>query len=120
MLACGVAYNAMRIALSERARELSTLRVLGLTHREISYILFGEIGLLAWLGLPIGCGVGIMLSRTIAGGFETELLRIPTVIERATFGVAILVTTVAVMGSAILVRRRLGRLDLIAVLKTRE
>jgi putative ABC transport system permease protein len=42
-LAVGVTYNAARIALSERGRELATLRVLGFTRAEISYLLLGEI-----------------------------------------------------------------------------
>jgi len=120
MLAFGVAYNSTRIALSERARELATLRVLGLSRVEISYILLGEVGLLVLAGLPLGCGVGVALAWIMADTFETELYRVPLVIESSTFGWAVAVTVAATAVSALLVRRRLDRLDLIGVLKTRE
>jgi len=119
-LAFGVTYNAARIALSERGRELATLRVLGFTRAEISYILLGEIGLLTFAALPLGCLFGYGLARALVSAFETELYRIPAWIESTTYAVAMLVALSATAFSALLVRRRLDRLDLIAVLKTRE
>jgi putative ABC transport system permease protein len=119
-LAFGVTYNAARISLSERGRELATLRVLGFTRAEISYILLGEIGLLTFVALPLGCLFGYGLARALVSAFETELYRIPAWLEASTFGFATLVALVATAFSALLVRRRLDSLDLIAVLKTRE
>jgi putative ABC transport system permease protein len=119
-LAFGVTYNAARIALSERGRELATLRVLGFTRAEISYLMLGEIGLLALLALPLGCLIGWLLANLTVNAFETELYRVPFVIEPSTYGIAILVATIATTLSALLVRRRIDRLDLIGVLKTRE
>jgi putative ABC transport system permease protein len=119
-LAFGVAYNSTRVSLSERARELATLRVLGQTRLEISYILLGEVALLAFMGLPIGCAVGAAISWFMATSFETDLYRVPLVLEQATFGMAIAIAVVSVAISAAIVRQRLDRLDLIAVLKTRE
>jgi putative ABC transport system permease protein len=120
MLAFGVSYNSTRIALSERGRELATLRVLGLGGLEISYILLGEVGLLVLAGLPLGCVIGSGLAWFIADQFETELYRVPMVIEPSTYGWSLVITLAATAVSALLVRRRLDRLDLIAVLKTRE
>jgi putative ABC transport system permease protein len=120
VLAVGVTYNSARIALSERARELATLRVLGFGRWEISYILLGEIGLLTWLALPFGCAVGFGLAWYIAGAFETELFRVPLIIADATYGKAVLIALAATAAAAAIVRRRLDHLDLIAVLKTRE
>jgi putative ABC transport system permease protein len=119
-LAFGVAYNATRVSLSERARDLATLRVLGQTRLEISYILLGEVALLAFTGLPIGCAVGAAISWFMATQFETELYRVPLVLEQTTFGMAVAIAIVSVAISAAIVRQRLDRLDLIAVLKTRE
>ena len=70
-LAFGVTYNAARIALSERGRELATLRVIGFTRAEISYILLGETALLTLIALPLGCGFGYALARLIVAAFET-------------------------------------------------
>jgi putative ABC transport system permease protein len=119
-LAFGVTYNAARISLSERGRELATLRVLGFTRAEISYILLGEIALLTFVALPLGCASGYVLARIIASAFETELYRVPLVILPSTYGWAIVIGLLATAISVLLVRRRVDRLDLIAVLKTRE
>ncbi len=120
ILAFGVTYNAARIALSERGRELATLRVLGFTRAEISYILLGEVALLTFVALPLGCALGYALARLFVGAFTTELFRIPLAIEASTYGLSIVIGVVATAVSAFVVRRRVDRLDLIAVLKTRE
>jgi putative ABC transport system permease protein len=119
-LAFGVTYNAARIALSERGRELATLRVLGFTRAEISYILLGEVALLTFVALPLGCVVGLGLASLIVHAFETELYRVPLVVLSETYGWAMVIGLAATAVSAFLVRRRVDRLDLIAVLKTRE
>ncbi|HQR24788.1 MAG TPA: FtsX-like permease family protein [Steroidobacteraceae bacterium] len=119
-LAFGVTYNAARISLSERGRELATLRVLGFTRAEISYILLGEVALLTFVALPLGCVVGYWIASLFTRAFETELYRVPLVILASTYGWAIAIGLGATAVSALLVRRRVDRLDLIAVLKTRE
>jgi putative ABC transport system permease protein len=120
VLTFGVVYNSARIALSERGRELATLRVLGFSRFEISYILLGEIGILALGAMPLGAAVGRALSLYMVQGFDTELYRVPSVIDTDTYGFAVAVGLAAAAISALVVRRRLDRLDLIAVLKTRE
>ncbi|MGQ9371222.1 ABC transporter permease [Azospirillum sp. ST 5-10] len=119
-LSVGVTYNAIRIALSERARELATLRVLGFSRREIAYILLGEIGIVTWLAIPLGCLAGYGLAWYLASAFATELFRVPLVVTDATYGTAALIALGTAVVCGALVRRRLDRLDLIAVLKTRE
>lgn len=119
-LAFGVTYNAARIALSERGRELATLRVLGFTRAEISYILLGEIALLTVVALPLGCLLGYGLASLLLSAFKTELYRIPMAIRLNTYGISVGITLTATLVSAFIVRRRLDSLDLIAVLKTRE
>lgn len=119
-LSVGVTYNSIRIALSERARELATLRVLGFSRWEISYILLGEVGILTWIAIPFGATVGYGLAWYMTSAFETELYRVPLVLRDATYGKAALIALAATLVCAALVRRRLDRLDLIAVLKTRE
>lgn len=120
ILAFGVVYNSMRIALSERGREFATLRVLGFGRAEISYILIGETALLILVGLPMGCLAGFGLAWMITSEFGNELFRVPLVVTPATYGIAVSISLVATAASAVLVRGRLDRLDLISVLKTRE
>ena len=120
LLAIGVVYNSARITLSERGRELASMRVLGFTRGETSYILLGELAALILFALPIGCLVGYLLAWSITQAFETEVYRMPAVIERATYGFSVGVVVLAAFLSGVIVRRRIDRLDLIAVLKTRE
>jgi len=120
IIAFGVVYNTARIAVAERAYELATLRVLGFTRREISSILFGEIGMLAAPAIPLGCALGYGLAVWLGGAISTELFRLPVVVEPRTYAAAISVFAAAALASALVVRRRLDRLDLIAVLKARE
>jgi putative ABC transport system permease protein len=120
IIAFGVVYNSARIALSERGRELATLRVLGLTRAEISYILLGELAVLTAVGVPLGLGLGFLLAGAMVQAFETELYRLPLVIESSTYGFAAATVMVAAIVSGLIVRRRLDHLDLVAVLKSRE
>ncbi|QHQ40796.1 FtsX-like permease family protein [Microbulbifer hydrolyticus] len=120
LIALGVVYNSARISLSERGRELASLRVLGLTRGEVSYILLGELALLTLLALPLGALLGYLLAWTLVQSFDTELFRIPLIINPSTYGYAALVVMLSALASGILVHRRIQQLDLIAVLKTRE
>ena len=120
VIAFGVVYNAARISLSERARELASLRVLGFTRAEVSAILLGELGLLTLMAQPLGWFIGYLFAKAMAVSFETELYRMPFLVEASTFAESSLVVLAAAAISALVVRRRIDRLDLIEVLKTRE
>jgi len=120
IIAFGVVYNGARIAQAERAYELATLRVLGFTRGEISAILLGEIGLLAILAVPLGFLIGHRMAIQVAAAMSSERFRMPNIVEPATYAFAVLVFLIAAVGSALLVRRRLDRLDLVEVLKARE
>lgn len=120
LITIGVAYNGARIQLSERARELASLRILGFTRAEVSTILLGETALLAVMAQPIGWLIGAWIAWAMMAGFDSDLYRIPLVLTPQNFASASLVTLAAVTAAALLVRRRLDKADLIAVLKTRE
>ncbi len=120
IIAVAVVYNAARIALSERARELASLRVLGFTRREIGILLLGEQALLTLLAIPLGFGIGWLLCAGIASAYQWELFRLPLFVSDRTWSFAVLVLLGAAFASALIVRRRIYRLDLVAVLKTRE
>jgi putative ABC transport system permease protein len=120
VIAFGVVYNSARIALSERGNELASLRVLGFTRREVAVILLGEQGVLTLLAIPLGYALGAAICWLLVTRLSTELYRIPLVLTVRTFVFAFLVVALAAAASGFLVARRLNRLDLIAVLKTRE
>jgi putative ABC transport system permease protein len=117
----GVVYNNARIALAARARELASLRVLGLSRGEISTILIAGLAIEVLVAIPIGLLLGrawavLFFSRAV----DQETFRFQVLIEGRTYLLAALVAALAAAASALWVRRSLDRLDLIGVLKTRE
>ena len=120
VIAFGVVYNAVRISLAERSRELATLRVLGFTRGEVATILLGEVGALVTVAIPVGLVLGRIGAELSLKALATESQRFPFAISPATYGYAALVTAIAALGSAAFVARSLARLDLLAVLKARE
>lgn len=118
LIAFGVVYNTARIALSERARELASLRVLGFTRAETSRILLDEQAVLAVAALPLGFLWGYGGAALLVMAFDTELYRLPFVLHPGTYAYAVVVILLAAVVSALIVRRRIDRLDLVAVLKT--
>ena len=116
----GVIYNAARIALSERSRELASMRVLGFTRAEISYILLGELAILTLLAIPLGLLFGKLFSWYMILEIPQEIFRLPLIIEPSTYATAAMVVIIAAIFSSLIVRSKLDHLDLIAVLKTKE
>lgn len=120
VIAVAVVYNAARIALSERGRELASLRVLGFTRKETTLMLLGEQAILLAVALPLGAAMGYGISASLASAYQWELFRMPLVVAPKTYVFALVVICLAAGFSALLVRRRLDQLDLVEVLKTRE
>jgi putative ABC transport system permease protein len=120
IIAFGVVYNAARISLSERTRELASLRVLGFTIAEISLILLGELALLTLLAIPIGLSIGWGLSLLMLTFMNNEFYRFPLLLTADNVAVSTLILLAAVFLSGLAVRRKLDHLDLVAVLKMRE
>jgi putative ABC transport system permease protein len=119
-IAVSVVYNNARVALSLRGRELASLRVLGFTRGEISAVLIGELGVQVLVGIPFGLYFGRVLVIAMISANDPESFRFPLQIAPHSFAVAALVTVLASVASALLVRRKLDQLDLVEVLKTRE
>lgn len=120
IIAFGVVYNSARIALSERDRELASLRVLGFTRGEVAYILLGELAVATLLALPLGYLFGRELCRYLSNAFRSDLYRVPLVLEADTFAFAASVVLLSAVVSGYMVWRKLNQLDMIGVLKTRE
>lgn len=120
IIAFGVAYNAARIALSERGRELATLRIIGFSKAQVTVILLGEQAVLLIAAIPLGLFLGYGISALMSLLYNTELYRFPLVVTRASYAFAVVIIMIAGLISGWLVRRQCDRLDLVAVLKTRE
>lgn len=116
----GIVYNAARIAFGEQSRDLASLRVMGFTRGETSYVLLGELVVVVLLAVPLGVGIGYYLSFLIAAGFSTDLYQIPTGFRPDAFGAAGVAVLLATVVSGALVRRDIDKVDLVETLKTRE
>lgn len=116
----GIVYNAARIAQAERARDLASLRVLGFTKGEVSFVLLGELAVVTFVAVPVGAVLGYYLSFGIAAGFSTDLYQIPAVFSPESYGFAALVVMSAAVTSGWLVKRDIDRTELVSALKTRE
>jgi putative ABC transport system permease protein len=120
IIAFGVVYNFTRISLSEQGRELASLRVIGFTRGEVSALLLSELAAIVLIAQPLGWLIGFGFAYAMVQGFTTELYRVPLVVNPEVYAWASLVVVTAAAISALIVRRRIDRLDMIAVLKTRE
>jgi putative ABC transport system permease protein len=118
LIVFGVIYNNARISLAERSRDLASLRVLGYRRSEVSYILLGELAILTIMGLPFGIAFGVLLSRWLSASLGGDLFILPFGLTVGTVAGAVLIVLLAAAITALFVRRRLDRLDLVAVLKT--
>ena len=72
VIAFGVVYNSVRISLSERSRELATLRVIGFTRGEVSYILLGEMALVTLVAVPLGLVLGYGLAAAVVRASDSR------------------------------------------------
>lgn len=119
-IAFGVAYNTCRISLSERSRDLATLRVLGFSPTTCAYILAGELALLGLLAIPLGALGGQALARGLVTAYSRDDVRLPAIIHASSYAMAIGTYLITVVVAGALVVHRIWRFDLVAVLKTRE
>ncbi|HZQ13709.1 MAG TPA: FtsX-like permease family protein [Pseudolabrys sp.] len=120
IIAVGIVYNSARIGLYERARELASLRVLGFSRAEVSRIFFSEFMVEVVIAIPVGIALSQAIIDLIAHVHPSESFQIPGVIGARTFIAACAIVIAAAAGSAYVVRRRIDRLDLVAVLKARD
>src|SRR5262245_23712269 len=120
VIAFGVVYNNARISLSEQARELASLRVLGFTRSEVLRILLLELAILTLIAQPPGWVMGYGLAWIMKNNLAGELMRVRLVVEHSTYVTASAIVILAAVASAALIRDRINKLDLVAVLKTRD
>lgn len=120
VITVGVTYSSARVALSERARDLASLRVLGFTEGEVGYLLLGELALLTVAAVPLGFALGHGLIALLVRAYASDLFRIPHHVGPATYGIAGVVTLVAALLCGVAIWRRVRGLDLIGVLKARD
>jgi putative ABC transport system permease protein len=120
LIVAGVVYNVARVSFHERATELASLRILGFTRAEVASILLTELAIIVMVGTGIGIALSGWVVRVLLSARSTESFEIPPVIATSTYVIAVLAVIVTSALSAWLIRKRVDRLDLVAVLKARE
>jgi putative ABC transport system permease protein len=120
LIAAGVVYNAARITVAERERELATLRVIGFTTGETWRVVAGTVAAQIAVAIPFGWVLGWGFTWITARATASELMRIPAVVTRASCAAGALVVIAASAAAMALAGRWLRRLDLVSVLKAKE
>jgi putative ABC transport system permease protein len=120
LMAIAMVYNGARVSLSERSRELGSLRILGFSRQEAASMMLAEQGVTTALAIPWGIALGAAMCAIISRAYQSELFRLPLTISAisVTFAIGVVLASSAL--SALLIRRRVTQMDLISALKTRE
>jgi putative ABC transport system permease protein len=120
VMAGGVAFSAARVTLAEQERDLATLRVLGFSRSEVSYVLVGELAALTLFAVPIGCLAGTGFGMWLMRLFETDMYAFPYVFNQPGYAFAVAFTLGCVLVASLIVRADIDRLDMVGVLKARD
>ncbi len=119
-LAFIVLYNLTNINITERAREIATLKVLGFTPREVNAYIFREIVLLAMLGALVGLGLGVVLEGFVVVTAEVDQVMFGRTIHWDSFVIAFVLTMVFTAVVMVVMRPKLAHIDMVESLKSNE
>ena len=115
-----VLYNLNNINVSERIRELSTIKVLGFFDREVTMYISRESIVLTIVGILLGYGLGNLLTAYILFQAETEAVVFPLTISMIGYLTATLLMMAFTGIVTWLTHRRLQRVDMVEALKSNE
>lgn len=120
LLAFIVLYNLTNINISERIREIATLKVLGFYPNEAAHYVFRENLILTGAGAVFGLGLGVALHAFVMNAIKVDMMYFKPHISFLSFAVSIVITFVfAVIVNAIM-RRRIDNIDMAGALKSIE
>lgn len=119
-LAFVVLYNLTNINITERKREIATLKVLGFTRNEVMAYIFREVVLLAVIGALVGLGLGVFMEGFVVVTAEVDQVMFGREIHAASFAAAFVLTMVFTGIVAFFMRRKLARIDMVESLKSVE
>lgn len=119
-LAFIVLYNLTNINITERMREIATLKVLGFTPREMNAYIFREIFLLAAIGCAVGLVLGVWMEGFVVVTAEVDQIMFGRAIHPASFLLAFLLTMLFTVLVMLAMRGKLRRIDMVESLKSNE
>lgn len=120
LLSFVVLYNLTNINISERIRELSTIKVLGFFDNEVTMYIVRENIVLTLMGIVVGLGFGNLLTLFILHQAETSMMIFPLIISRSGYLTAIILTILFTVVVMLVTHFRLKRVDMIEALKANE
>jgi putative ABC transport system permease protein len=120
MIAFGSVLNTALVSLSERQRDVGTLRVLGYSPRDVWLVFSGETFLLNVLGITGGLAAGIGLAHLLSLAYSTELYRFPVVVYPSRLLVSALLMVFFVGIAQLIVLRLVARFQWLQVLGVKE
>lgn len=115
-----VLYNLTNINVSERIRELSTIKVLGFYNNEVTMYIVRENIILTIVGIIVGYGVGNLLTAYILNQAATEQVIFPLTINWFGYLVATLLMIVFTAIVMLVTHKKLQHIDMIGALKSNE
>ena len=107
----------VRVALSERVRELAIMRALGYGETTVVLLLAGELGVAVLLALPLGAVIGPGLGQLIVWNLDNDLFHVPLVVGWRSYAIAGGTVLAAAGLSCALAARRLRDIDIPAILR---
>lgn len=119
-LAFIVLYNLTNINITERMREIATLKVLGFTPREVDAYIYREIVLLSAIGSLVGLVLGVWMEGFVVVTAEVDQVMFGRVIHPASFAIAFALTMAFTVLVMVAMRRKLAGIDMVESLKSNE
>ncbi len=120
LLAVVILYNLTNINVSERIRELSTIKVLGFYDKEVTIYIYRETILLTILGTLVGFGFGDALYQYILAVVTPDDVIFDPALGAIAFIVPIVIITVITVLLGLIINRRLKNIDMLEALKSVE
>jgi len=123
-LACALALVVLfiltNINISERIRELATIKVLGFNDAEMAMYIYRENGTITLLGILLGLAGGVFLHAFVLKSVEIDILKFPLIIYSKSYIFAALLSTVFAAFVNLVMSRKLMRIDMVESLKAVE
>ena len=120
LLAIVILYNLTNINVSERIRELSTIKVLGFYNKEVTMYIYRETILLTVIGILVGFGFGDALYRYIIAIVPPDDVMFNPALGAKAFVIPVIVITVITFVLGLMMNRRLKNVDMLESLKSVE
>lgn len=120
LIAFGSVLNAAMVSLSERRREVGTLRVLGYTPFQVGGIFSGESLTVNAVGIVLGLAGGVGLTYLLAAAYDTELYRFPVVIYPSRLAATVVIMLLFVLAAQWIVHGMIRMLPWLEVLNVKE